>query len=117
MVTITPPRRRVHVRLRPFRTMTGGSQSCGFCLQTAIDLELSIEDEEPDALQALSAGVGGLATTGGGAPMYGGSHGPPQCVVKVKARPPALPITNRRDSGGGARRESGGGGCVGGISR
>eukprot|EP00904_Undaria_pinnatifida_P012606 jgi/Undpi1/8476/HiC_scaffold_25.g10943.m1 len=60
----------------------GGSQSCGFCLQTAIDLELSIEDEEPDALQALSAGVGGLATTGGGAPMYGGSHGPPQCVVK-----------------------------------
>ncbi|CAM9502234.1 unnamed protein product, partial [Scytosiphon promiscuus] len=29
----------------------GGSQSCGFCLQTALDLELSIANEDTDALE------------------------------------------------------------------
>lgn len=49
----------------------GGSQSCGFCLETALDLELSIAHDEPDALHALSSGGGGWGGGGGGRPRTG----------------------------------------------
>eukprot|EP00752_Nemacystus_decipiens_P009592 g8570.t1 len=101
----------------------GGSQSCGFCLQTALDLELSIASEDTDALQALSMGAAGEgsggvrgaqalssashSSWGGGSSLggFGGGGGgsqPPQppheCIVKVKARPysPADDVKPRR---------------------
>ncbi|CAM9462870.1 unnamed protein product [Ectocarpus sp. 4 AP-2014] len=116
----------------------GGSQSCGFCLQTALDLELSIANEDPDALQALSMSGGGedaqAGGSGGGArgvqSMSSGSHSswgggapppPPQheCVVRVKPRPysPSDDVRPRRVAmppTGAAGRVGGGGGGGGG---
>lgn len=45
-----------HHRLCPlFLASSGGSRSCGFCLQTALDLELSItQEKQPDSLQVVS---------------------------------------------------------------
>ncbi|CAM9756414.1 unnamed protein product, partial [Ectocarpus fasciculatus] len=53
----------------------GGSQSCGFCLQTALDLELSIANEDPEALQALSMSGGGEGAQAGGSSGSGGGGG------------------------------------------